>query len=277
MKYLFIELKRMFLTRSFWISMLITSIICIAQYISYGFLRGDAYGDWIKQFGPNFMIQPNSLYSSWIGGELNSAFLFLFLAILPMLAAFSYSLTYWSDKKTGQIKNVLVRESHGNYYRSKWIAVFIGGFLIALLPLVLNIYLHLTYAIPLTPILESYTAEVGFSNQKWIFDLFYLAPALYVAMYVLVIALFSGVFATLGLFSSLIVPKGIVAVIGPFLIWRGTDLFCSLIGKPSWGLTTQLSPALGHLNFIVVGVYLILFLGLSTIPFGIQCLRKADF
>ena len=277
MRYFKIEFKRLLFTKSFWIAMVIACCISIGQYISYGFLRGDAYGDWVAAYGAGYMIQPSSLFISWIGGELNSMFMFLFLAILPLLGSFAYSGTYLKDRKLGQIKNVFTRLEAGNYYRTKWIIVFIAGFLVAFIPLVLNVYLHLTYSIPLKPIIESLTTEVYYDRAKWIFDLYYNNPWVYMGLYVFMIALFSGVYATLGMAFSIWIRRGLVAVIGPLILWRVIDLVFSLIHKSNLGMSNQLFPTLAHMNLKMVGFYLLFLLSLSILPIYIRYKRKGDF
>lgn len=277
MRYFKIEIKRMLLTKSFWISLLIMYIICIVQYISYGLLLGDGYGDWIREYGFGFMMQPSSLFTSWIGGELNSMYMFLFLALLPLISSFAYSTTYYKDRKLGQVKNVLTRVDSGKYYRSKWLTIFLAGFLIAFIPLLSNVYLHLTYSVPLTPILESMTTEVLFDREKWIFDLFYNKPFLYMGLYIFVISIFSGLYATLGMTFSVLVNKSLAAVIGPFILWRFFDLMFSIIGKTNWGMSNQLFPTLGHMNIYIVFVYSLIILTISIAPIYIRWKRKEDF
>lgn len=66
------------------------------------------------------------------------ATMLLFMIFLPFVASLAFSYAYFDDEKSGVTKQLLPRIGRGAYYRSTACVVFLGGFLVLFLPLLLE-------------------------------------------------------------------------------------------------------------------------------------------
>ena len=87
------ELYRAFHSRNFVISLLIGSLICALDLITF-----------IVMFGFNGRY----LIDAWIGTDFPFAFNVMFFALLPVLACLPYGGSLFYDVKTGYDKNICV-------------------------------------------------------------------------------------------------------------------------------------------------------------------------
>lgn len=81
--------------------------------------------------GRQFQISANGCGQLWLGIK----FLIPFLAVLP------FATSYIGDRSSGYIGMYIGRVSYKNYLRSKLCACFIGGFILAFIPLIINLLL----------------------------------------------------------------------------------------------------------------------------------------
>ncbi|MDO4442252.1 MAG: hypothetical protein Q4B69_00025 [Slackia sp.] len=168
---------------------------------------------------------PLNVFNRWIGGWPGSVFPALYFFILPLLAALPHGNTLYSDKKTGYISQVLMRKpSSGHYYAAKYIATFLSGAIVATTPLLLDFYLTSLILPQATPDPSSGMYPI-FAYSMWS-EIFFSSPYLYVAMYLVLIFVTSGIIACIPLtFSSLLDNKALVTCSGFFLCSIAAYLF----------------------------------------------------
>lgn len=89
----------------------------------------------------NPMIEANTLYNHWMGGEMQSFGAICFFYVLPLLAAIPYGWSYFVEKRSGYTKYLMIKGGKREYFICKYVAVFCSGGLVVLLPLILNFIL----------------------------------------------------------------------------------------------------------------------------------------
>lgn len=163
----------------------------------------------------NPMTQHFSLFNHWIGGEASSLGYTLFFTLFPLIAALPYSWSFFIENKTGYVKSVVTRVSKSQYFLSKYIATFIAGGLVILIPLMINFLLVASFIPAITPTkIYALTYPVGFSSL-WS-SLFYTHPVVFVILYLIVDFIFAGLFATMGLAMSFFIKNRIAIILIPF-------------------------------------------------------------
>lgn len=91
------------------------------------------------EFYTNPMLSLTGFYNSWIGGESMSLVYSLFYTLLPVAAALPFAWSFFTERRSGYIKNVCTRTKKQYYFVAKGVAVFVSGALVTLLPLAVNL------------------------------------------------------------------------------------------------------------------------------------------
>lgn len=156
-------------------------------------------------------------YSAWIGGEDLSLAYILFYTLLPVGAALPFGWSYYTERKSGYLKNIASRIDKRTYLFSKAIATFAVGMLVVLLPLLVNVFLVSAF-VPTCDPFAGYTFynHVYFGNL-WV-DLYFTHPFLHMVLYILLDTLYGGIFALFSLAISFYLKNIFAVVFIPFLL-----------------------------------------------------------
>ena len=171
----------------------------------------------MKEMAGNPMTQSAGLYNCWIGGESDSLGFALFYTLLPFLAAVPYGWSYALEKKTGYLKMVMVQTGRLPYLMNKYIATFISGGLVIVLPLVFNILFVACFVPAIQPEMIYRMYYPVHYGSLWSY-LFFEMPAVFSALYLLLDFLFAGLFAVMGFAVSSCTNSRITAVVTPYFI-----------------------------------------------------------
>ena len=129
------ELERAFKSWGFWIALIIGIGISVSQIVTRII---PAAINPISFFEPdNATVMPASAFQMWLGNGVTFEYT-LYVRLIPILAAMPYAVTYLSDIKSGIIKNYISRTAKINYLVAKYMAVFITGGIVIILPLFLT-------------------------------------------------------------------------------------------------------------------------------------------
>lgn len=211
------ELYKAFKNRYFLIAFLCSTGIAV-----YGAFR--MASGYVKETVPfydhagNFIepVKTATVYTKWLGGNFEGAYSNLFYFLLFLLCTIPYGWSLISEKKSGYIKNPLVRSKKGIYYFSKYIASFIsGGFVIAA-ALTINFIICACFVPAHLPDLWN---EISFGvppDYVWA-DFYFSQPLLYAFLYVLLGSIFGGLWSTICLTISFIFRKSFVVMVFPYL------------------------------------------------------------
>src|SRR5690625_3196507 len=176
------------------------------------------YTQWqLNNSGGNQMTQAFNLYNNWIGGEAISLGFVFFFTLLPLLAVMPYGWSYYIENKTGYVKAVVTRSSKREYFLTKYIATFIAGGLVILIPLVVNFVVVALFVPAVTPTI-SYALYYAVPHGHMGSQLFYTYPFLFVILYLILDFIFAGLFATMSLTVAFFVKNRIAVILIPFFL-----------------------------------------------------------
>ena len=167
-----------------------------------------------------FVMNPDlplfGFFNSWVGGEAISVFQVIFYYLLPVASVIPFAWSYYTERKSGYLKNITSRTDKKKYFIAKTIAVFTSGALAVLIPLIVNIAIVSAFVPTITPFAGYTFYNYVYIGDMWV-DLYYSNPSLYVALYVLLDALYGGIFALLSFATAFYVKNIFAVMFFPFL------------------------------------------------------------
>lgn len=233
-KMLKIELSRALKNKYFLFSIIIGCMLAIT-HVAFNVLP--LYGDVDLPKG----AYPHSVFNKWIGGQAYAPETFLFFLIAPMLATIVYGTSFYVDMKSGYIKNVFIRTEKRYYYVSKYVATFISGGLVIIIPLILNFYLTSMLLPSIIPEASSGTFPI-FENFMWN-KLYYSQPYIYVFLYIILDFIFYGLIATIALAISFNIDNQFAVMVAPFLYYMVFSFVLSATNKGEFNPLFFLQPS----------------------------------
>lgn len=211
-----LECKKAFKNKYFFIS-----ILC---GLCFGFISGlysiERYRLLLKdlsEIGGNPMTQAFGLYNCWIGGECGTLGFTCFYTLLPVLAVLPYGWSYCDEKKRGYLKIIKIRTGRLPYIIAKYIATFLSGGTVIVLPLIFNL-LFVACFIPAVKPTMIYSLYYPMHYGAIWSDLFFTRPLFFTILYLILDFLFAGFFATLGLTASQYTNNRIASVFIPYFL-----------------------------------------------------------
>lgn len=220
------ELYRAFHSRTFVISLLIGSVICALDLISFSILVG---------FGGRYLAQ------AWIGTDYLFAYNQMFYILLPVLACLPYGGSLFTDIKTGYDKNICVKSSRLNYAFAKGVSVFLSGFVSVCLPLAMNLFIAAGLYSNYIP--ERLNATSIPLDDVYLFAAIYdKHPAIYCLAYILIDSLFAGAMVLTSLSLTVKVKSSFTAVVTPMVLFFMFDIFVGVKDFGNWSITSMLNP-----------------------------------
>lgn len=196
-----------------------------------------------EEFGQRNPLMPmETLFNHWIGGEANTPGAADYFFLFPLLISIPYGWSYCAERRSGYVKNVVIRAGRTRYYLSKYIALFLSGGLVMVIPLLSNFLLAAMFFPAVIPD-PSYITAYGIGASSFLSMHFYSRPFLYVLLYLLVDFVFSGLIACLCFTASALVKNRVVVILLPFFILLGFHYFCySFIYTSGVVIYTEVSP-----------------------------------
>lgn len=220
-----IEFEKLRKTKSFWAIMLflvfITSTVAITRSLEVG---GSVGG--INPAEPRaengYFFEDNSayaisLYNVWIGsisGDLFFTTIFYF--ILPLAATLPFSFSLSDESKSGYLRQMTLKKGQMRYYFAKYIVTFTSGFLLAAIPLLINVIITACYI----PAYKPDPLEQLYSGQyygQYLANIFYSEPFAFMIIFILIPGLFCGLWADLSMCLSFFIKNKFFVVIIPYL------------------------------------------------------------
>lgn len=206
-----IECRRAFHSKGFWIALLVGCVLTLSDSWEHfqRVMTGRAYE---AQIAVEW-YDPSSAFGQWFGarGDWQAV---VFYLVFPILAVLPHGTSYYQDRKSGYLKNILQRTDKRTYLRAKYGAVFLSGGTVVLLPLLLNFFL-LTLYMPMRTA-DPLVMVAGPSNP-WA-GLCYSHTFLYTAIYWVLPFVTGGLFATISLIMGRLVDFYFTVLIAPFVL-----------------------------------------------------------
>ncbi len=207
------EIYKLYRNRTLWICAVFTFFLMMGELMfSYGTFR--EFNALAAQYGSEGY--PHVLSRFWIGGNLASVYNKLYYFLLPIIAVLPFAITYYTEIRTGYMKNICTRIRKKDYILAKYIVAFVSGGLGCSVPLLFNLWLAALY----TPSYPQSTVLLisAVDNTSLFSDIFYSRPLAYIFIYIGLAFLYGGAFAVLSMGIVYFCRNKFVFATFPFLI-----------------------------------------------------------
>lgn len=259
-----IECKRAFIGSGFWLSLLLGSTLAIIQYVLEVIPAIQNLPENLE-YGLLEMMSPAFLYSSWLGGKSSGMLQYLYFLLLPIMAVLPYGDSFFLDVKGGLVHNICIRTNKKAYYLSKYFAVFLSGGIAVTLPLLINFLLSAAVLPGMNMQPSAFYHLI--SNTSTFPNLFYQHPVCYVALYLFIIFVFSGFYATLAPLMSYYTNYRFLVLVAPFIFYLFLSAVSNVLGASSWD----------PINFLLPGYYENVLLPILVVPLVIGLITFFGF
>ena len=165
---------------------------------------------------------PLSSFDRWLGGENYSFQAKIYFMFLPILCALPHSASWLFDGASGFGNQAIIRRGQGAYVRAKYLAVFLSGAAVAVLPLLFD-FLITNLVVPAVCPQARYGLSPIDATKLW-GNLYFSHPFLYLLAYLLMDGVFYGLFTTLSLTGTIYLKNRCLVQLLPFLIYMA--LYC---------------------------------------------------
>lgn len=190
------QIKSFLSSRNFNVILIISIIFALMPTVIYGiyFHRAD-------------INEVPAAYSFFIGSRYVELFNKIYYILMPLIVSIPFADSYFSDREKNTIYAVLSKCSSKYYYFSKLIIVFLSGFIIILIPLLINFILNL-FVFPVDSTVEFLNGFGQIQNQLYtlypdeylpifFYHLFCTNQYLYELTYLLIASLFGGLMSVI--------------------------------------------------------------------------------
>lgn len=165
---------------------------------------------------------PLSSFDRWLGGENYSFQAKIYFMFLPILCALPHSASWLFDGASGFGNQAIIRRDQGDYVRAKYLAVFLSGAAVAVLPLLFD-FLITNLVVPAVCPQAGYGLSPIDATKLW-GNLYFSHPFLYLLAYLLMDGVFYGLFTTLSLTGTIYLKNRYLVQLLPFLAYMA--LYC---------------------------------------------------
>lgn len=215
------ELKRSFANRNFVIVIVIGLIITISHVMLSVIPSVSTLDNYLLGKGE----YPISVFNKWIFGEGHSIQPTLYNLLIPILATIPFVDSAFMDNKSGYTKNLFVKTKKRQYYIAKLLSTYLSAGIAVIIPVLVNLILTAVYLPSLIP--EASAMTFSLNESCMLSDIFYTHPYLYVTLYMVIIFLYAGLFALLGLVAAFFVDNRLFVLLFPFMSYVLADLVLS--------------------------------------------------
>ncbi len=238
------ECKRSICNKWTIISMMVVSLFCAIHFYDV-FNARMMYFDIVKELGQEKSVNVciTTAYENWILFEPNT-YRYVLIFVMPILAVLPYGTSYYTDLKSGYVKQIATRISMKTYTRIKYMATFLSGGIVIVLPLVIQFLLTAT----IYPLHKPYRFNGSMNGEySFVVDIFYEHPMIYTIFRLLLVFIVAGLLATVALFISKYIYNLFSVFITPFAISFILQFIGVMIGQDLVSFLAIL-PADSHRN-----------------------------
>ena len=262
-----IELKRLFKSKLFYVSLFIGLALSVGGFIECA----KPHLNITTGFNGGVETYPFSVFNSWMGmfmglKPVSTSYLYIFM----LLAALPYCGFFCRDNKNQYILQYYSRMSKNKIHAARFIATFISGGLVTMLPLLLNLCATMMFIPALKP---SGNGLFIHSGAYIMGNLFCEHPLIYVLIYVLQFFIYGGAFSVVSLAVSFTFNNVFLVIVSPFVAYYGVGVISTLsknyLGITSFNPMVYLSPSYLLPNKALIGFILepLIIIGVSMLIF----------
>lgn len=216
-----LEFERTFKNKKFIAVIILQTVLIIYDFFTYAFqIYKVTIPFYLEHLDSGKVENLPGVYATWVGLHYGQTRTILF-SVLPLLCAFVYGASLYSDEKHHYNYQLITRTSRKDYYLSKLITLFISGGVIAAYPFILSLFLN-SLILPFEDVLPALSY---FMSDAYIMaGLFYKFPILYVLIYIILVFIGYGLLNCICIFATYIFSNGFVIMITPFCVY-----FCTYV------------------------------------------------
>ena len=262
-----IELKRLFKSKLFYVSLFIGLALSVGGFIECA----KPHLNITNGFNGGVETYPFSVFNSWMGmfmglKPISTSYLYIFM----LLAALPYCGFFCRDNKNQYILQYYSRMSKNKIHAARFIATFISGGLVTMLPLLLNLCATMMFIPALKP---SGNGLFIHSGAYIMGNLFCEHPLIYVLIYVLQFFIYGGAFSVVSLAVSFTFNNVFLVIVSPFVAYYGVGVISTLsknyLGITSFNPMVYFSPSYLLPNKALIGFILepLIIIGVSMLIF----------
>ncbi|MCD7752734.1 MAG: hypothetical protein LUI10_13535 [Lachnospiraceae bacterium] len=221
------------------------------------------------------LYYPRSLYNSFIGLEYAYLPSTILYTVFPLLVSFPYAVSYFSDQKSGYLKNILTACDKKQYFKAKYIAVFLSGVFVTFAILMFSLVLSAMFFPALKPELTTSTFTPQSEAQMWT-GLYVAHPLVYTLLYILIDTIFYGLISTLPLLIGLIAQNRVTVICVPVLLYVMSDYVLNAAGLDRFSPMAFLRPCqiFVEAEFVIIVCEAVMLFLLTAGTFGLSGGRK---
>lgn len=135
--------------------------------------------------------------------------------VLPMLAILPYGSRLFFERRSGQLKNQLIRQSRTSYAVKKYISIFFSGGISVMLPVFFSVMA--TYAI--NPYHKATPITILMRYPSWFKKLYFTHTWLFVLIVLFTWIIYGGLLASIATITSLIFDNLLTIFVTPLFIY----------------------------------------------------------
>lgn len=221
-----LEFERAFRSRGMTLSLIIGYSIAVIHFIKYVLPKSQNI---LRFFDGMHYSYLASVFNTWLGIDVISPWLNIYMTIFPILAVLPYGASWFEDKR-GYIRSIVIRTDRTRFLLAKYFAVFVSGGIVVILPMLLNLMLT---ASVLPSLLPSMNGLFPVSGGGMFAGIFYTRPYLYIGIYLIMYFVYGGVFASLALAAAIFINNRYFVLLVPFMCYYGTGMLTVFINNPA--------------------------------------------
>lgn len=185
------------------------------------------------------MKYPFNVFNNWIGAQTYT-FSYLYFFLIPLFVALPHAGSFFQDIDYHMIEESCIREERKHYYRSKYVAAFISGGMVAIIPLMFNFILTSAVLPFVKPQAADYTTLIGMRSTLG--DFYFVHPMLYVCIFLMIIFVFGGILSTVAFIATYYTDHMFIVLITPFVFSVFLNSLFSMLGLTDWQMVFFLNP-----------------------------------
>lgn len=265
-----IEINRCFKNKIFLISLILSTTLVIWFSIERLPICIEKNNNFSTEFMQDDFLEIS--FTNWLGSNTTYLQQNIFYIILPLLVTIPFGSSFFSDINSGYIKSISVRTSKKDYLLAKYIAVFVSGGVSAVIPMILSFLISSAFLPTMLPE-SSYIYTNIWSVNKWA-ELLFKTPMLYIALYMLMLFVVSGIIATMSLLITYFSFKSFLPLVFPFFVYMFSSLLFELINMSAFSPRIFLTPSDVNGTTFSVIIFCIVFFIISFVPYYLIGVKK---
>lgn len=158
-----------------------------------------------------------SCFNNWLPLRGANPAADFFFVILPLLVLMGYSWSLASDLRSGYIAQIVTRATRGEFYKARYLSVFVSSGLLAVIPLVINLLIIACFLPAYIPRVTD-AMYIDLAPSDLFANVFFSSPLLYVFLKLAVNFVLCGLWAAMIMGLATVWTNRVVLICVPYII-----------------------------------------------------------